>query len=134
MLSQTAQYVLRAMVYMAQRVDQMPLMARQVAEDTEVPANYMAKILQALVHAGLLRSVRGVGGGFSFAKPIDQIRLADTLTPFEDIDLAQRCPFNNILCQHDRFCPAHLRWQAAAHGYRDFLVDTTLNEFAEAHA
>jgi Rrf2 family transcriptional regulator, nitric oxide-sensitive transcriptional repressor len=130
MLSQTAQYVLRAMVYMSEHHKEMPLMARHVAEAISVPANYLAKILQTLVHAGVLTSVRGVGGGFSFAKPIDQLRLADTLTPFEDIDHAQLCPFNRLLCKHDKYCPAHQRWEDAAKSYRVFLEETILAEFA----
>lgn len=129
MLSQTAQYVLRAMVYMAEHNEEMPLMARHVAEAISVPANYLAKILQALVHAGVLTSVRGVGGGFSFAKPVGELRLADTLLPFEDIDHAQLCPFNRLLCKHDQYCAAHQRWESAAQSYRTFLEETTLDEF-----
>ena len=62
MLSQTVEYALRATVYLATQAGK-PATTNEVAARTRVPAAYLAKILQGLSKAGLIRSQRGVGGG-----------------------------------------------------------------------
>jgi Rrf2 family protein len=66
-ISQTAEYALRAVVWLALN-PQKPLTAQQIAEATRVPAGYLAKVLQGLSRAGLLHSQRGLGGGFTLAR------------------------------------------------------------------
>ena len=67
MFSQTVEYALRAAVCLAAKAGE-PATTEEVAERTRVPAPYLAKILQGLVRAGLVKSQRGVGGGVTLAR------------------------------------------------------------------
>ena len=72
MFSQKVEYALRAVAYLASK----PGGARtveQIAKGTKVPPAYLAKVIQELVHAGIARSQRGIGGGITLAKPADEL-------------------------------------------------------------
>ena len=57
MITQTAEYALRAMVYLADQEE--PRTTNAIAEKTQVPAGYLAKVMQVLSKAGLVHAQRG---------------------------------------------------------------------------
>lgn len=92
MITQTAEYALRAVVYLA-RIGGGPAVTEEVAEVTRVPAGYLARILRDLSKAGLLTARRGVGGGFALAKPAGSISVWDVLEAAESgIGRIESCP------------------------------------------
>lgn len=105
LLSQTAEYALRAVVWLASQPGA-ALTVHSIAEGTKVPPGYLSKVLQTLGRAGLVRSQRGLGGGFVLARPADQItalEVVDAVDPFVRI---RSCPLG--LPQHrERLCPLH---------------------------
>ena len=64
MLTQTGEYAVRALVYMARKGSDGFSGVKEIAEAAGVPSNYLAKILQQLVRARVLDSQKGFGGGF----------------------------------------------------------------------
>ena len=68
MLSQTVEYALRAATFMASAPAESHTV-EQIAAATRVPVAYLAKVLRQLVRSGVAASRRGVGGGFTLAKP-----------------------------------------------------------------
>ena len=62
MLSRTVEYALRAVVYLAKKAPA-HCTTEEIAVATKVKQPYLAKVLQSLVHAGIVRSQRGIGGG-----------------------------------------------------------------------
>lgn len=79
MLSQTAEYALRAMTCLA-LADARLTPTPELAEATRVPANYLAKVLQQLAAADLITGRRGVGGGYRLARSADTISLLDVIS------------------------------------------------------
>src|ERR1700730_17579999 len=75
--SRSADYAIRSFVYLARIPDGEFVMARHIAEDEQIPAHFLAKILQELTRKGLLRSNKGPSGGFSLRIPAAQIKLLD---------------------------------------------------------
>ena len=67
MFSQKVEYALRAVVHLAHQAPP-PRTTEQIAAATRVPQAYLAKVLQALTHGGVVRSQRGIGGGISLVK------------------------------------------------------------------
>ncbi|SVE19271.1 uncharacterized protein METZ01_LOCUS472125, partial [marine metagenome] len=67
MFSQTVEYALRATVHLAMNNDR-PQKTNQIADATQVPTAYLAKVLRELNRHGLVHSQRGLGGGISLAK------------------------------------------------------------------
>src|SRR5215469_11126861 len=87
--SRSAEYAIRSFVYLAQIPDGKFAMARHIAEEEQIPAHFLAKILQELTRKGLLRSNKGPSGGFSLRLPANQIRLLDLVEALaESLDQA----------------------------------------------
>lgn len=74
MISQTAQYALRAIVCLASKPST-PLTTRQLAEMTRVPAEYLSKVMQVLVREDLVTSRPGKTGGFSLRESPDTLTM-----------------------------------------------------------
>lgn len=124
----TAQYALRALVYIARQPGEHPVLAREIAARTRVPSHYLSRILRDAVRCGLLESARGVGGGFRLARPAEDIRLIDVLSPFDDVLARSRCPFGQPQCNDSNPCGFHDYWKPIAAAYRSMLERTSLNQ------
>jgi Rrf2 family protein len=70
--SRSAEYAIRSFVYLARIPDGKFAMARHIAKEEQIPAHFLAKILQELTRKGLLRSNKGPSGGFSLRVPANQ--------------------------------------------------------------
>lgn len=103
MFSQTTEYALRAMAVLAQSPDQL-VSTIAVAERTQVPANYLAKVLQQLAAAGLLAGRRGVGGGYKLARAPHEIALIDIVRAVCEFNRLGKCP---IGCEQADLCALH---------------------------
>lgn len=104
MLPKTAEYALRAAVWLARDVGQTES-ANDLAEATKVPRRYLHKVLQGLVHAGLVRSQPGPGGGYALAKSPEQITILDVVNAVAPLERIRRCPLG--LRSHISLCPLH---------------------------
>lgn len=91
MISQTAEYALRAIVYLAMNADS-AFTTQQISVATKVPAPYLSKVLQSLVKANLVRSQRGHGGGFVLEKVPAQITILEIITSVDPIQRIAKCP------------------------------------------
>ena len=74
---------MRAAVELADAPDEKPVKAERIATAQGIPLNFLENILGELRHAGIVRSHRGVEGGFQLARPADQISIADILRSVE---------------------------------------------------
>lgn len=87
MITRTGSYAIRAVMYLVEvcrRHSQAGnVTAREIAEATGIPHNYLTKVLCEMAHAGILHSTRGPGGGFRPVQGADRLTLKDVLTPFE---------------------------------------------------
>ena len=126
MLSQTVEYALRAMVYLAAS-DEEPQPTELIAEKTKVPAPYLAKVLQNLTRKGLVRSQRGVRGGFLLARVPEDITILDVVNAVEPIQRISTCPLG--LKSHGvRLCPLHFRMDRALAMVEEAFRQSTLAE------
>lgn len=126
MFSQTVEYALRAAVYLAAR-DGAPATTEDVAARTRVPAPYLAKVLQGLVRAGLVKSQRGVGGGVTLARDPAELTILEVVNAVEPIKRITTCPLG--LPGHGaRLCPLHKRVDAALAAVEAAFGGTTLAE------
>lgn len=134
LLNQTCEYALRAATYIAQCQANGAVQARQIAEHTQVPQQYLQKVLTDLARANILSSTRGIGGGFRLKRPPQQIRLADIIGRFDDISSHTECPFGNPQCGIANPCPIHDRWCIVVAAYASFLENTTLADLIRGDA
>jgi Rrf2 family protein len=104
MLSKTAEYALRAAVWMATSPDE-PQSADDLAEATQVPRRYLQTVVQDLVRAGLVRSQPGPGGGYALARRPERITILDVVNAVAPLERIRHCPLG--LPSHTRLCPLH---------------------------
>jgi Rrf2 family transcriptional regulator, nitric oxide-sensitive transcriptional repressor len=126
MFSQTVEYALRAAVDLASRGGE-PATTEEVARRTQVPVAYLAKILQGLARAGIVKSQRGVGGGVALAKAPDELTILEVVNAVDPIRRIRTCPLK--LSSHGtRLCPLHRRVDDALATVEKAFGGTTLAE------
>jgi Rrf2 family protein len=105
MISQTTEYALRAVVWLAANPEK-ALTAQQIAEATRVPAGYLAKVLQGLSRAGLLHSQRGLGGGFTLARSPAALTMWEVVQAVDPLRRIKSCPLG-FEAHRAELCPLH---------------------------
>ncbi|CAG0985501.1 Putative HTH-type transcriptional regulator [Myxococcaceae bacterium] len=126
LLSQTAEYALRAAAWIAAYSPEAPIRARDLSRATGIPAQYLSKILRRLVVARILRSQRGQGGGFVLARPPAEISFLEVLSAVEASPEEGRCAFGWGMCRPDAPCPLHHAWTPFGEAFRQWAATTTL--------
>jgi Rrf2 family protein len=129
-LSQTAEYALRAVVHLARHATEGPVQALELATATDVPENYLRKVLHELARAGVLRSTRGKRGGFQLALPPERLTLLAVVARFDKITERRRCILGRPECSDTHPCPMHQRWKSTAEQIARFFGDTTVADVA----
>lgn len=129
MLSHTAEYALRAVLYLAQHASPERLVRTdEVAEALDVPRNYLSKILHILGKHGILTSSRGVQGGFRLALPADDLALSQVIEHFDPVAPKRTCILGRPECNDLNPCPAHGRWKGISDQVRRFFNKTTVGD------
>src|SRR5579871_6722562 len=78
MFSQTAEYALRAVVFLASQEGK-PRTTQEIALATKVPIGYLSKVMQGLGRKGLVHSQRGLHGGFTLARSAEELTVLDII-------------------------------------------------------
>ncbi len=126
MLSQTVEYALRAMVLLAGQGER-PCSVETIATQTKVPAPYLSKVLQSLAKVGLVRSQRGVAGGYLLCREPQNISILDVVNSVDPIKRIGTCPLE--LASHGvTLCPLHRRLDNAMAAVEQAFEATTLAE------
>ncbi len=126
MFSQTVEYALRAVVHLAYEAPAARTTA-QIADATQVPRDYLAKILQGLAKKGIVVTQRGVGGGVSLCKDPADLTILDVVNAVEPIGRITTCPLG-LKTHGIRLCPLHRRVDDALALVEDAFRKTTLAE------
>jgi Rrf2 family protein len=107
-----------------------PLTVKTLAERTKVPSSYLSKVLQALGRAGLVHAQRGLNGGFTMARPLDELTVLDVINAVDPLKRITRCPLG--LSRHQlRLCPLHRRIDAGIALVESHFRETTIAELIE---
>ncbi len=134
MLSQTAEYALRTVLYLAARQEDGLASVGEIAEALVVPQNYLSKTLHQLARAGVLHSSRGKHGGFRLARDASRIALAEVVAPFDGPTGARICLLGRTACSDSDPCPAHGRWKEVSAQVSGFFRETTVGQLLEGPA
>jgi len=129
MLSQTAEYALRAMAWLALTPERM-VSTGELSKRTQVPSPYLAKVLQQLAAGDLIVGRRGVGGGYKLNRPARQITLMDVINAVSPIRRITACPLG--ITEHGaNLCPLHRRADKAAQVVIELFDGDTLADLLE---
>ncbi len=125
-LSQTAEYALRAVLYLAEQGESRPVQVGEMAGALRIPRNYLSKILHQLARHGVLTSTRGKQGGFRLAIPPDRLVLLRVIGPFDRFDGQRACLLGRPQCSDRAACAAHTRWKEVSERLTKFFRETTV--------
>lgn len=132
MISQTVEYALRAMVYLAGIGPETAVNCETIAAHTQVPRGYLSKVLRDLVLAKLLNSQRGPNGGFSLAQRAADVSMLDVVNAVDPIVRLQSCPLGNPA--HVNLCPLHRNLDNAIGVIEKSLASTSLARLLQSAA
>lgn len=130
--SSACEYAIRAMTYVASFEPGHRLLARDVSAHERIPGPFLGKIFQTLVRAGLLKSSKGPGGGFSLLKNPKDITLFDIYNAIDGSTYLDACAVGLARCSDEMPCPLHERWKPIRERIRQYLQQTSLADMADA--
>jgi Rrf2 family protein len=114
------------MIHIASLPEGTIALRRDIARVQRIPPEFVAKILQSLVRASLLRSTRGSGGGFSLARTTEEINLLHVVEAIDGPLALVACAPDSGNCDHSAYCPADVVWQDVQHRIAQVLSEATL--------
>ncbi|MDP1793483.1 MAG: Rrf2 family transcriptional regulator [Acidimicrobiales bacterium] len=133
-VSTRGDYASRALLSLALRENAGPTSVRDIAERTGLPQPYLEQILLALKGAGLVRSKRGVGGGYVLARTPAEITLGEIVAavdgPIVAGDFGE--PHTNGACDHEGQCVLLGVWSDVGKHMRHLLDSFTLEQMVDA--
>ena len=128
-LSEAASLAFHTAAYLAQNPDRL-VPSREIARNLGASEHHLSKVLQRLVHSGIVRSTRGPRGGFMIRAPREKIRLIDIYESIEGPMQPARCLLGLPICKGNR-CPLGALIHKTDEAVRKCLTGTTLVQMAK---
>ena len=117
-------------MYLARQPFKKVSYVNEISEEHKIPRSFLAKILQKLVKARIVRSYRGVRGGFSLAKPAGEITMMDVLEAIEGKLHLNLCLMDKKRCDFSKNCPVTSVWLAAQSKVAEVLKKANFEDLA----
>lgn len=108
-LTQEADYALRVVLYLCKLGMEEKTEAKTIASCENIPVRFLLKLLRKLVHANIVKSFRGVGGGYTIAREPQNITLKQVIEAIEGTIYVNRCLYDSAYCNLNRTntCDVH---------------------------
>lgn len=132
-LSKLTDYGIVLLTRFADNTDKKWLTARDLAENTGLPLPTVSKLLKTFSKAGVLQAHRGANGGYSLARPSDEITAADVIEVIDGPIGLTDCAcgeHSQDVCHIETHCPTKPHWVRISQKIRSALNDVTLLELS----
>jgi Rrf2 family protein len=130
-ITRSGEYGLRGLLFLARQPAEKLILVSEISRNQDIPETFLAKIFQRLSKAGLLRSSRGLKGGFSLGKPANKITMREVIEALEGPIALNRCLLGEGECKEESVCPIHRVWEKAQERLLEILDETTMEDLAE---
>jgi Rrf2 family protein len=129
--SKSTQYAIRAMLHLAGLAPGELCRLEVIAREADLPQHFLAKILQRLARRRLVRSTKGLGGGFALGTPAREITLFKIADAVDDLSVTiGDCVFGAQVCGDDNPCPLHDSWVKVRETEIHFLESITIADLS----
>ena len=132
-ISTKGRYGLRILIDLAMHDPGKPRMLKDIAQSQQISEKYISRLVIDLRRAKLVKSVRGVKGGFLLAKAPENITLLEILETMEGAISVVDCVRYPEKCKRTSLCPARDIWQKLNDGIRELTNDITLESILNAY-
>ena len=129
-LTTKGRYAVMAMADLARNGGEKPLSLAEIADRQEISLSYLEQLFAKLRKGGLVRSVRGPGGGYLLSRPASAVRISDIIFAVDEPIRATRCtPGSPISCQGAKGrCMTHDLWEELSNHIHLLLSAVTLDD------
>src|SRR5208337_1890751 len=117
-ITRETDYAIRCILYLSGKPGEIS-MIDAIAREMQVPKSFLAKILQKLARASLVKSFRGVKGGFQLARSPAEVSLLDVVEAIEGEVALNVCALEQGLCGRSSTCPVHPAWVEIRKDFRN---------------
>lgn len=125
-ISTKGRYALRAMLDIALQPSDAPVSLRDISRREEISMKYLEQLVPSLTRAGLLRSVRGVGGGYVLTRKPEEYTVGEILRAAEGELIPVECVGRGGCCQRIAHCVTVEVWQDIARAIDEVVDHRTL--------
>jgi len=132
-ISTKGRYGLRVLIDLATHDPGKPRMLKDIAQSQQISDKYISRLVIDLRRAKLIRSVRGVNGGFYLAKLPEEITLLEILETMEGPISVVDCVHSPEKCKRQELCPARDVWTELNEGIRELTSKITLDDILNAY-
>lgn len=130
-LSTRGQYGTRALLELALRQGQGPVLLRDIAQKQQISLPYLEHLISPLIAGGVVRSTRGAKGGVSLARAPEEIRLSEVVRLLEGSIAPVECIDNPEICGRSELCVTRDVWGEMKQAIDGVLESTTLKDLVE---
>lgn len=125
-ISRRVDYGLRAMIFLSENDPERCCSIAEIAERQGVPRKFLEKIIQNLMRGGLIKSRRGASGGYSLARPPEEISFYDVIAAIEGPIAVNACMDEALGCDQMPRCSMIGVWSEVQRSVTEVLTRTTL--------
>jgi len=129
-LSNTSQYAIRILSYMANQQDSKLINATQLSEVLQIPYKFLTKIMTDLVKANLIESIRGRDGGYILTEQSFNTKIDDILELFNDSIKDEQCILGIGFCDGSNKCALHDQWVEPKSLMQKMFRESSLRDIA----
>lgn len=108
-VTRKADYALRCVLFLSKAKNQVASVS-EISKSMYIPQTFLAKILQRLVTVGIVKSIRGVKGGFQLAKKPKGINLLEVIEAIQGPSASNICAIERRKCNLSNRCTIHPIW------------------------
>jgi len=130
LFSRSAEYAIRAMTFLAMLPPGRLAGAKEISEAEKIPMAFLWKILQNLARRRLIRSFKGMGGGYELAIPADNLTLHKIVEATDSASKINECVLGLPRCSDENACPLHGTWKQLRMDMMDMIQKNTLADLA----
>jgi len=130
--SSACEYAIRALIYLVKQQPDQFILLREIAKAEGIPYPFLGKIFQNLVRAGVLRSAKGLHGGYALVRPPEEITLYHIKEVIDGTADLERCITGLDRCSDEMICPLHETWKPLRQEIKYFLQNTSMADIAQA--
>lgn len=131
--TKTGEYAIRAILFLARQPKEALIMSSEIAEKEEIPAHYLAKILQRMAKYGYVDSFKGRGGGFKITELAKKSSILEIVERVEGPVINLKCITGLKECDEENPCPLHEEWSELRNRIYNLISSRTVQEVAEEY-
>ncbi len=133
-ITRATEYSIRAVLHLASRYPAEVVSKQEICDAEGVTPAFLTKILQPLIRSGLVRSKRGVAGGFALARNPDKVTLLHVMQAVDEPLTLNLCLLEGHQCERECTCPIHCLWAKAREKIEEVFSGKSLTELVAERA